>query len=381
MFPTSPTTRPQTTICTDGPGTGGNGNGKCNNISDKKINDFADLKRDRRDRRQQVHLLDRFEYRFPISETIGLQGVAFFDTGNAFDEDEYNLFDVTKWRYGTGVGRAVVLAVRPAGGGDRLPARPALGREIARLRVLRGRSGFLTRTRLRYIVPGEGQGMQDPQGLRAAGARRAARLGHRGAGRADQDRRSSTSTRRSAPPTRARRPARSSRASSARPESRCSRMIGSLQGRSKTTSSKKFVLSDEALFQKQLDLAEMRNLIQNKMQGARGPAPGRPEAPRGAAHQEARRRSSRTSGKDAGLHADPAPRHAGAALHARSARHHRPDHQALQPEGLRRAVPHVHPTAVVDPRREARRRRRGRPARDDRRARRARVRASRSAPT
>ena len=43
------------------------------------------------------------EYRFPISETIGLQGVVFFDTGNAFAEDE-NLFDVTNWRYGTGVG-------------------------------------------------------------------------------------------------------------------------------------------------------------------------------------------------------------------------------------------------------------------------------------
>ena len=43
------------------------------------------------------------EYRFPISETIGLQGVVFFDTGNAFAEDE-NLFDVTNWRYGTGLG-------------------------------------------------------------------------------------------------------------------------------------------------------------------------------------------------------------------------------------------------------------------------------------
>ena len=27
-----------------------------------------------------------FEYRFPISETIGLQGVVFIDMGNAFDE-------------------------------------------------------------------------------------------------------------------------------------------------------------------------------------------------------------------------------------------------------------------------------------------------------
>jgi outer membrane protein insertion porin family len=43
------------------------------------------------------------EYRFPISEAIGLQGVLFFDTGNAFAEGE-NLFDVREWRYGTGVG-------------------------------------------------------------------------------------------------------------------------------------------------------------------------------------------------------------------------------------------------------------------------------------
>ena len=34
--------------------------------------------------------------------------------------------------------------------------------------------------------------------------------------------------------------------------------------------SKKFVLSDEALFQKQLDLAEMRNQIQNKMKELEG---------------------------------------------------------------------------------------------------------------
>jgi len=33
---------------------------------------------------------------------------------------------------------------------------------------------------------------------------------------------------------------------------------------------KKFVLSDEALFQKQLDLAEMRNQIENKMKGLEG---------------------------------------------------------------------------------------------------------------
>jgi outer membrane protein assembly complex protein YaeT len=91
------------TICPDTAVFGGNGNGKCNNISDKKIKDFADL-----DETDVVggnkFISSTFEYRFPISDTIGLQGVVFFDTGNAFAEDENNLLDVTKWRYGTGVG-------------------------------------------------------------------------------------------------------------------------------------------------------------------------------------------------------------------------------------------------------------------------------------
>ena len=67
-----------------------------------EINDFEDL-----DETDVIggnkFISSTFEYRFPISETIGLQGVVFFDTGNAFAEDE-NLFDVTNWRYGTGVG-------------------------------------------------------------------------------------------------------------------------------------------------------------------------------------------------------------------------------------------------------------------------------------
>jgi len=90
------------TVCTDSPVVGGNSKGTCNDISDRKINEFEDL--------GETDVIggnkfisSTFEYRFPISDTIGLQGVAFFDTGNAFAEDE-NLFDVTNWRYGTGVG-------------------------------------------------------------------------------------------------------------------------------------------------------------------------------------------------------------------------------------------------------------------------------------
>jgi len=100
----------RTTICNNFPefegtlaGGYGNGSGKCNDISDRSINSFEDL------RATDVIGGNKFisstvEYRFPISETIGLQGVAFFDTGNAFAEDQDNLFDVTEWRYGTGVG-------------------------------------------------------------------------------------------------------------------------------------------------------------------------------------------------------------------------------------------------------------------------------------
>ncbi len=41
------------------------------------------------------------EYRFPILESFGLQGIVFFDTGNAFAEGD-PLYDPTEWRYGTG---------------------------------------------------------------------------------------------------------------------------------------------------------------------------------------------------------------------------------------------------------------------------------------
>jgi outer membrane protein assembly complex protein YaeT len=92
-----------TTRCfDDNPILGGNGNGECNDLSDEDIDDFEDL-----DETDVIggnkFISTSFEYRFPISETIGLQGVVFFDMGNAFYEGE-NLFDVGEWRYGTGVG-------------------------------------------------------------------------------------------------------------------------------------------------------------------------------------------------------------------------------------------------------------------------------------
>jgi len=84
-------------VCDGGP------TADCNKITDKDTDDFADL-----DQTDVIggnkFISSSIEYRFPISETLGLQGLVFFDTGNAFAEDQNNLFDVSNWRYGTGAG-------------------------------------------------------------------------------------------------------------------------------------------------------------------------------------------------------------------------------------------------------------------------------------
>lgn len=74
----------------------------CNSLDDRKIDDFEDLKDTDVIGGSQFISLST-EYRFPISEALGLVGILFFDTGNAFDEDGF-LFDVAEWRAGTGVG-------------------------------------------------------------------------------------------------------------------------------------------------------------------------------------------------------------------------------------------------------------------------------------
>lgn len=82
----------------------GNANGKCNNLDDTEIDDFDDL--------NETDVIGgnsfistTFEYRFPISEEIGLQGVVFVDGGNAFAESDGNkLFNPAEWRYGVGGG-------------------------------------------------------------------------------------------------------------------------------------------------------------------------------------------------------------------------------------------------------------------------------------
>jgi outer membrane protein assembly factor BamA len=123
--------QPITGICDDTPDTPetpgfqGNGNGKCNSLSDEVDDDFDDL-----DETDVIGGNQFFstsaEYRFPIAESLGLMGIVFFDAGNAFDEN-HTLFDVSLWRYGTGFG---VQWFSPFG-----PLQAFLGFPIDRLEV------------------------------------------------------------------------------------------------------------------------------------------------------------------------------------------------------------------------------------------------------
>jgi outer membrane protein insertion porin family len=80
----------------------GDKDGKCNSIRDRRIKDFDDL-----DETDVIggnkFLTFSSEYRFPISESMGLIGIVFLDVGNAFDETQ-NIWDVSEFRYGTGFG-------------------------------------------------------------------------------------------------------------------------------------------------------------------------------------------------------------------------------------------------------------------------------------
>ncbi|MCH8082864.1 MAG: outer membrane protein assembly factor BamA [Myxococcales bacterium] len=76
--------------------------GPCNDIDAKKTGDFADL-----DRTDVIggnkFISSSIEYRFPISDTVGLEGIFFLDTGNAFAEGD-SMLDLSEWRWGTGAG-------------------------------------------------------------------------------------------------------------------------------------------------------------------------------------------------------------------------------------------------------------------------------------
>jgi outer membrane protein insertion porin family len=80
----------------------GDGDGKCNSLYTTDVHDFEDLDETDVIGGNKFMALN-LEYRFPISEEMGLVGVVFFDAGNSFAENE-SLFDVGNWRYGTGVG-------------------------------------------------------------------------------------------------------------------------------------------------------------------------------------------------------------------------------------------------------------------------------------
>ncbi|HET6303287.1 MAG TPA: BamA/TamA family outer membrane protein, partial [Myxococcota bacterium] len=95
---------PLTGACANGPDNPfqGNESGKCNSLDDQEIDDFDDI--DETDViGGNVFLALSGEYRFPISEALGLVGILFLDLGNAFAENE-NPLDVGLWRYGTGFG-------------------------------------------------------------------------------------------------------------------------------------------------------------------------------------------------------------------------------------------------------------------------------------
>jgi outer membrane protein insertion porin family len=83
-------------------GNQGDGDGECNSLDDKDIDDFDDL-----DETDVIggnkFFSGTFEYRFPVSRELGLVGIVFLDFGNAFAEDQ-SLFDVGDWRYGAGFG-------------------------------------------------------------------------------------------------------------------------------------------------------------------------------------------------------------------------------------------------------------------------------------
>jgi len=80
----------------------GDGDEKCNSIFDTDIDDFDDL-----DETDVIggnkFLSATIEYRFPISESLGLVGILFLDMGNAFDETQ-SFIDLADWRFGTGFG-------------------------------------------------------------------------------------------------------------------------------------------------------------------------------------------------------------------------------------------------------------------------------------
>lgn len=97
-----PVGRTRTGECLDTALLGGDGDELCNDFGDRSIDDFEDL-----DETDVIggnkFFLGSLEYRFPISEQLGLIGISFFDFGNSFSEKE-SFTDFDLWRMGTGIG-------------------------------------------------------------------------------------------------------------------------------------------------------------------------------------------------------------------------------------------------------------------------------------
>ncbi len=75
--------------------------GECNSIDDEDLDDFEDLDLADVIGGNKMFLLN-VELQFPISEELGLTGIAFLDMGNAFAENEG--FNPADLRFGTGLG-------------------------------------------------------------------------------------------------------------------------------------------------------------------------------------------------------------------------------------------------------------------------------------
>ena len=86
----------------DNPFNQGDGDGDCNSLDDEDDDDFDDLdETDVVGGNKFISLTA--EYRFPISDALGLMGILFLDVGNSFDENT-TIFDVGNWRFGSGFG-------------------------------------------------------------------------------------------------------------------------------------------------------------------------------------------------------------------------------------------------------------------------------------
>jgi outer membrane protein insertion porin family len=117
---------PATGLCNSfSPATEGTGSGTCNNIRATKTSQFNDIKATDVIGGSKFLSLS-FEYRFPISESLGLMGILFLDMGNAFAENE-TMFDVSNWRYGTGVGGLWFSPFGPLQGFLGFPLNPIKG--------------------------------------------------------------------------------------------------------------------------------------------------------------------------------------------------------------------------------------------------------------